>query len=85
MFNSIQEFADAKANADAMLTAIAFLVLLFVCVYALHPSQQFSIKLGDFPVFLGSTSTKQSIKCLAHGLNTVPLVSLKPVITQSQV
>ena len=36
----------------------------------------FSVMSGQ--VFLGLTSTKQRIKCLAQGHNTVPLVKLKP-------
>ena len=39
----------------------------------------YSVMSGLFSVFLGLTSTKQSIKCLAPGHNTVPLVRLKPV------
>ena len=34
-------------------------VNLYVCVDALHPSQQFSVMSGWFPVFHGWTSTKQ--------------------------
>ena len=39
-----------------------------VCVYALHLSQHFYS-----PVFLGWTSTKKGVKCLAQGHNTVSL------------
>ena len=48
-----------------------------VIVCSLHHSQQFLVIPGCFPVFLGLTSTKQMIKCLAQGHNTVPPVSLK--------
>ena len=27
--------------------------LLFVCVHYLHPSQQSSVNLGQFPIFIG--------------------------------
>ena len=47
--------------------------LLFVGVEALGSSQQHQL----FPVFLGRTSTKQRINCLAQGHSTVPLVSLE--------
>ena len=33
----------------------------FACFDDLCPSQQFSLMLGQFPVFLGLTSTKQQI------------------------
>ena len=36
-------------------------------------------------LYLLWTSTKQRIKCLAQGQNTVPLVSLEPVTLQSQI
>ena len=48
----------------------------FVCVNALHPTQPFSVMSGQFSVFLGCTSTKQRIKCLAWEHKTV-LMSLK--------
>ena len=51
----------------------------FLLVYfdTLHPSQQFSFISGQFPVLLGWTSTKQQMKGLAQGQNTLALVSLK--------
>ena len=45
--------------------------VIFVCVDALYPSQHFSAMSGRFPVFLGWTTSKQWIKCLAQGYNTV--------------
>ena len=36
-------------------------------------------------VFLGLTSTKQGLMCLAQGHNAVPLARLKPATFQSQV
>ena len=57
----------------------------FVCVDALHPNpsvNNFSVMLGC--VFLGLTITKQRIKCLVQGHNTVPLARLKPVTPRSQ-
>ena len=39
----------------------------------------FSVMSGQFPVFLGWTSTKQRIKCLVHGINTMHSSSLEPV------
>ena len=48
--------------------------MLFVCLNfdALHPSQQFSVKLRHF---LGGTFIKQMIKCLVQGHKTVPPVT----------
>ena len=40
---------------------------------------------STFLSFRGLTSTKQRIKCLAQGHNTVPLERLKPATPQSQV
>ena len=58
----------------------------FVCVDALHPSIQFFSHVGmSFPVFLGKTSNKQRMKCLAQGDNKVPLVSLQLATPRSQV
>ena len=49
-----------------------------VCIYVLCPHQQFfSVMLGHFPVLVDWTITKQRIKCLSQGHNTVPLVSLE--------
>ena len=48
---------------------------LFVSCDSLRPSQHFSVMAGW--VFLGLTSTKQMVKCLAQGHNTVSLVRLK--------
>ena len=45
-------------------------------------------KVSDQPAHmcsLDSTSTKQRIKCLAQGHNTVPSVSLEPATPQSEV
>ena len=49
-----------------------------VCIYVLCPRQHFySVMLGYFPVLVGWTITKQRIKCLAKGYNTVPLAGLE--------
>ena len=50
---------------------------IFVCFYFLCPSHHFSVKSGH--VLLSSTSSKQPIKCLAQGLNTLtsPAIRLK--------
>ena len=45
------------------------------------PVNNFSIMPGR--VFLGLTSTKQRIKCLAQGHNTVPPVRHKPAAPRS--
>ena len=58
-------------------------ICLFVCVDSLRPSQQFSVMSGR--VFLGRTSTKQRIKCLAQGHITVPPVRLEPATPRSRV
>ena len=47
------------------------------------PVNNFSDMLGL--VFLGLTSTKQGLMCLAQGHNTVTLTKLKPPTPQSQV
>ena len=44
------------------------------------PVINFSVMPGRFPVFLGCTSTKQRIKCLAQGHNTVPPISLELIV-----
>ena len=49
----------------------------FVCVDALHPSRQFISHVGIF------SCTKQRIKSLAQGHNTVPLVSLESQVLHS--
>ena len=46
------------------------------------PVNIFSVMLG---LFLGLTNTKQRLKCLAQGHNTVPLVSLEAGTPRSQV
>ena len=56
--------------------------VLFV-VWFDNPSQQFSVMSGR--VFLGLTSTKQRIKCLAQGYNAVAPVRLKPTTPLSRV
>ena len=48
-----------------------FVLLLYVTV------NNFLVIFGFFPAFLGWTSTKQRIKCLTQGHNTVPPMSLK--------
>ena len=55
------------------------LVYMIVCVFGLIayvPFNIFSIMLGW--VFMCLTSTKQSIKCLAQGHNSVPQMRLEP-------
>ena len=52
---------------------------LFVLMFHV-PVNNFSVMSGRFPVFLGWTSTKQRIKWLAQGQNTVPDMSLKLMI-----
>ena len=48
---------------------------LFVLILYIPAVNDFSVMSGW--VFMGWTSTKQRIKCLAHGHNTVTLVSLE--------
>ena len=55
---------------------------LFVLILS-SPVNNFSVMSGQ--VFLGLTSTKQRIKCLAEGHNTVPSVSIEPATLQFQV
>ena len=57
----------------------------FLCVNALCPSQQFLDMSVQFPVFLGWTSTKQQLKCLAQGQNTVTTVSLQTPTSNSSI
>ena len=54
---------------------------LFVWFDSFHPVNIFSVKSGR--VFLGWTSTKQRIKCLAQGHNTVPPVRLEPALVRA--
>ena len=51
------------------------------------PVNNFSVMSGRFPVFLGGTSTKQQIKCLAPGYNIVtpPVVSLELATLRSPI
>ena len=58
---------------------ILFVLMLYIQV------NNFSVMLGHFPVFLGYTNTKQRIKYLAQGHNTVPPVSLEPATLLSEV
>ena len=53
---------------------------MVVCFDSLHPRQQ-----SFSQVFLGWTSSKQRIKHLAQGHNTVPLVRIEPPTPWSQV
>ena len=56
----------------------------FVClIWFLRPSNNFSFKLGR--VFLGWTSTKLGLMCLAQGHNSVTPVRLEPASLWSQV
>ena len=61
--------------------------VLFVCVDALCPVNDFSVMPGSFPLFLDGTSIKQQIKCLAEGHKTVtlPAVRFKLATLQSPV
>ena len=54
-----------------------FSFCLFVLIHYV-PVNNFSAMSGR--VFLGLTSTKQRIKCIAQGHNIVPLVRLESVI-----
>ena len=55
------------------------------CFTSQSPIFQFSFMSGCVPVYLGWTSTKLRIKCLAQGHNAASLVSLKPATPWSQV
>ena len=59
---------------------------LFVCVDTLHPSQQSFSHVGTISCFPGVNQyiSKQRIKCLAQGHNTVPPENLKPANLRSQ-
>ena len=61
-------------------------IYLTLCLFGLilyHRVNSFSVMSGQ--VFLGWTSTKQRIKCLAQWHNAVPLVRLELPTPQSQV
>ena len=62
-------------------TVCLFVLMLYIPVY------NFSVMLGQFSVFLGWTSSKQCIKCLVQGHNTVnsPAVRLDLATLRSQV
>ena len=64
-----------------------YLFSLFVCFDTWHPSQQFFSHVGMIIVFLGWTSAKQPINCLAQGHNTVtpPEINLKLSTLRSSV
>ena len=66
---------SAFVTSDQRMLWFAF--VWFACVDVLHPNQQYFVMLGQFPVFLGCTITKQQVKCYAQGHNTVTLVSLE--------
>ena len=55
---------------------------MFVWFDSLRPSQYVSIMSEQ--VFLGSTSTRQWLMCLAEGHNAVPLLRLEPTTLWSQ-
>ena len=55
---------------------LVFLYREFVCWFLYTPVNNFSVMQGL--VFLGLTSTKQKIRCLAQGDNAVPPVRLEP-------
>ena len=61
-----------------IITPLGYLAKFPLVLVSLHPSQQFSVMLGWG--FLGLTSTKLRIKCLALGHNVAPPVKLKPKI-----
>ena len=61
---------------DKYQNLISWLFCLIVLMSYI-PVNIVSIMMGHFPVFLHSTSSKQRIKCLAQGHNTVPPVSLE--------
>ena len=61
--------ASIQRHIHFRCTGLSLLFILYV------PVNNFSAMSGW--VFLGWTSTKQRIKCLAHGHNTVPLVRLE--------
>ena len=56
-----------------------FMLMLYIQV------NNFSVMSGKFPEFLGWTRTEQRIKCLAHGHNTVPPLSLELATPQPEV
>ena len=61
------------ATLKEKLEIVLFVLLLYV------PVSSFSVMSERLPVFLGRTSTKQRIKCLAQEHNTVSPVSLELV------
>ena len=69
------ELADLASSTGH---SILFVLMLYI------PVNNFSVMPGKCPVFLGRTSTKQRIKCLAQEHNTMRPVSLEPVAFQSQ-
>ena len=51
----------AQISLLRLVRSLAPSKVLFACVEALYPSQQFSVMSGHFPVFLGYISIKQRI------------------------
>ena len=84
--NTVNTCSSARLNTFILLnlrTNVALiqcrLVLLFVCVDALRPSQYFVSHVGRF------FSCLPRLNCLAQGLNIVLPVGLEPATAQSQV
>ena len=73
---------DQEASEEALDYKLAAICKLFDFIFYV-PINIFSVMSGL--VFLGWTSTKQRIKCLADWNNSVPLVRLEPATPQSQV
>ena len=71
----------SRINFDSVITHKAeFLIILFD---SLRPINNLSVKQGR--VFLGWTSNKLGLMCLAQGHNTVMPVSAKPAAPRSRV
>ena len=89
---SDQEVAGSSLNRGILfcpwarhfiLCLIYVLVLLFVLIDCLCPINNLSVIYGW--VFLGLTSTKLGLMCLAQGHNAVTLVRLEPAASRSLV
>ena len=74
---------DPDQTAGSILIWVHSVCYHDCCFDSLCPSQQFFSHVGR--VSLGWTSTKQRVKCIAQGHNTVSLVMLQPTNPRSHV
>ena len=81
-YEHIQYLKNKKTTRSKMRITTLYTFCLFVCLFvlfdSLRPINNFSVRQGR--VFLGGTSTKLGIMCLAQGHNAVTPVRLEPTL-----